>query len=351
MAAPAFPFCSGPTILVDRTHGNFHQIEPISRELPGRYWGFARLLATDGYVVRDTDVPIASLLPTTEARVLVIANAQTGGTNPAEDAVGPADVAAIAAWVASGGSLLVIIDHRPFERVTSLLAAFGIDRLFDGNVPRHTFKRTFGDLNGASEIANGPDSSRAVATFTTFTGTAFSISATPPAGASYEPVLTLPSGVSGSSGSDSLDVGGLLQGVAIHFGSGRVYVAGEAGGLTVQTSIQGLRKNPGNEGLLRNILWWLTSSRRFRRTAATPAPTGSGTASASSSPGAAAHTNGIAWTMRAAAVALPPPARSPCSSSASIVSLSDGPADDAHAVRAAARRRSASRARCRRRCG
>ena len=55
-----------------------------------------------------------------------------------------------------------------------------------------------------------------------------------------------------------------------------------------------------------------------------PRPAGSGTASASSRPGGAAHTNGIACTMRAAAVALPPPARSPCSSSASIVSLSDG---------------------------
>src|SRR5262249_8466792 len=114
---------------------------------------------------------------------------------------------------------------------------------------QHTFTRAAGDLNGASVIANGTAPGDVVDEVTTFTGTAFSISPTPAPQASYEPVLTFPPGTRGG-----LD--GLLQGVAIQFGAGRVYVSGESGGLTAQNSF-GMQFTPGNEQFLRNIIHWL----------------------------------------------------------------------------------------------
>ena len=71
-------------------------------------------------------------------------------------------------------------------------------------------------------------------------------------------MLILPAGTTGRSGNQHVDLGGFLQGVAIQFGSGRVYVSGEAGGLTSQSGIPGLLNNPGNARLLRNVVWWLT---------------------------------------------------------------------------------------------
>jgi hypothetical protein len=44
--------------------------------------------------------------------------------------------------------------------------------------------------------------------------------------------------------------------VAIQFGAGRIYVSGESGGLTAQTSF-GMQFTPQNEQFLRNIIHWL----------------------------------------------------------------------------------------------
>ena len=49
---------------------------------------------------------------------------------------------------------------------------------------------------------------------------------------------------------------GWLQGVAIQFGAGRVYVSGESGGLTAQNSF-GMQETPDNEQFVRNIVHWL----------------------------------------------------------------------------------------------
>ena len=84
---------------------------------------------------------------------------------------------------------------------------------------------------------------------TTFTGTAFSISPTPPPTASYEPVLTFP-----VDSPHNLD--GLLQAVTIQLGAGRVYVSGESGGLTAQDSF-GMQFTPDNAQYVLNIIHWL----------------------------------------------------------------------------------------------
>jgi cysteine-rich repeat protein len=255
VANPTYPFCTGPKVFVDRTHDNFHQVTPESRDNPGRYWGFAKLLARHGYDVRESTTSFATLLPATDAKIIVTANARASG-GPSGEAFPADDVSAIADWVSAGGSLLLIIDHRPYERAGALLAAFGLDRLFNGSAPRHRFTRAAGTLNGSSFFANGRTAAERINEVTTFTGTAFSISATPPPQASFEPALTFPPGVMGRSDSTSIDLGGYLQGVAIRFGLGRVFVSGEAGALTAQSSF-GMQFTPDNEQYVLNIIHWL----------------------------------------------------------------------------------------------
>jgi hypothetical protein len=244
---PRYLGCAGPTVLVDRTHVNFHQVTPESDSRPGRFWGFAKQLVRDGYVVRDNLTPFDELLPATPARIIVIANPRTLA---GDDAVPPADVAALVSWIEQGGSLLLSIDHPPYERTGALLAALGLVRSGE-RARQFTFTRAAGSLNGAATIANGDSPSDAVDEVTTFTGTPFSIDPAPPPQAQYEPLLTFPPDAPG-------DLAGLLQGVAIQFGAGRVYVSGESGGLTAQTGF-GMQDTPDNEQFLRNVVHWLDS--------------------------------------------------------------------------------------------
>jgi hypothetical protein len=128
---------------------NFHEVTPESARNPGRYWGFAKQLVRDGYVVRDNAVPFGNLLPTTSAKIIVIANSRAiQGT----EAMSPADAAALVAWVRTGGSLLLSIDHPPFELTGALLAELGLVR--SGKSAReHTFTRAAADLNGSTVLA------------------------------------------------------------------------------------------------------------------------------------------------------------------------------------------------------
>lgn len=235
---PRYLGCSGPTILVDRTHANFHQVTPESRRNPGRFWGFAKLLVRDGYVVRDSAIPFALLFPAVPAEILVIANPQTLIGNVA---IPPADVAALVDWVEGGGALLLSIDHPPFERTDALLAAFGLEQ-FGRGVRRFTFTLANGGLNPSSPITAG------IGEVTTFTGTAFRV-ATPLPQATYEAVLTFPP-------DSPNNADGWHQGMAIQFGAGRVYISGESGGLTAQNSF-GMHQTPDNEQYVRQIVHWL----------------------------------------------------------------------------------------------
>ena len=240
----AYSLCRGPKIVIDGAHANFHTLEEPGG-VAGRYWGFAKLLLNDGYDVQQTTESVLTLLPTTDAAVLVIANAQI---EVGQAAVRRRDVAAIIDWVSGGGSLLLIIDHDPFDRVEALLAALGLELVdVSGGTVRRTFRRASGELNGNAAVANGPGPDSMVDEVTTFTGTAFRIAPNPPAAAQFEPVLVFGPG-SGLEG---------LQGVAIRFGAGRVFVAGEAGSLTAQEDF-GMQLTWDNERYVRNIAWWLT---------------------------------------------------------------------------------------------
>ena len=238
VADPRYLGCSGPTILFDRTHANFHNVTPESIRYPGRFWGFAKLLARDGYVVRDSAVPFATLFPAVPAKILAMANPQS---LIGQVAIPPADVTALVDWVEQGGSLLLSIDHSPYERTDALLAEFGLEQI-GRNARQFTFTLANGGLNPASPITIG------VGEVTTFTGTAFRI-ATPLPQATYDAILTFP-----PDSPNNLD--GWNQGMAIQFGAGRVYISGESGGLTAQTSF-GMQETPDNEQYVRNIVHWL----------------------------------------------------------------------------------------------
>ncbi len=251
---PTHLLCQGPSVVIDATHANFHTLETDG--VAGRYWGFALLLSQDGYVVTQSERPITAFLAHTDADVLVIAN-PTIDLIGGDEAVPAEEVPVIANWVRQGGSLLLVIDHDPFEKVGLLLAAFGLDRLPMGVVNQYRFTRASGDLVGTSAVATGPGPDTAIDEVTTFTGTAFRIAASPPPEAQFDPVLVFPGGVPGFSNGEEIDLGGYSQGIAIRFGAGRVFVSGEAGGLTAQGPF-GMQFTPQNERYLRNILWWLT---------------------------------------------------------------------------------------------
>jgi hypothetical protein len=123
-SAPAFAPGTGPRVGIDGAHHDFHTIG-------GRYLPFAELLRRDGYRVAAFGSPFtAEALRSVD--VLVVANAlaarnETDWTLPTPSAFAPEEIAAVRAWVAGGGSLLLIADHMPFAGAAAdLAAAFGI---------------------------------------------------------------------------------------------------------------------------------------------------------------------------------------------------------------------------------
>ncbi|MDF2771543.1 MAG: hypothetical protein K0S86_1037 [Geminicoccaceae bacterium] len=247
-AAPAYASGHGPLVLVDEAHNNFHT-------QTGRFAPFARLLESDGFVVganasRFTRSDLAT------ARVLVIANALHVSVRqvsdmrlPARSAFDSTEILELAAWVRSGGSLLLIADHMPYAGAAADLAAeFGV--LFaNGFVePPHgaerctrdfviTYRRSDGSLR-PSAIRMPAQNAPPVDSVTTFTGSAFRLAP----GVTGEALLQIQRGklwmplapwVFGDT-VPSTAADGMLQGAALRVGRGRVAVFGEAAMFTAQ---------------------------------------------------------------------------------------------------------------------
>jgi hypothetical protein len=276
IARPAFPVGSGPTVLLDEAHFNFHTVE-------GRYAPFVRLLRRDGFVVRPLREPWtqASLAP---ARILVIANALAERMSrgpwalPNSPAFTPAEITLLAQWVKGGGSLLLIADHMPFPgAVETLAAAFGI-QMTDGfatdrrcEVDEIVFRRSDGSL-APHPITNGRSSLERVDSVRSFTGQAFRLSGP------GQPLLTLGAGsvvllpTTAWRFSDStprIPAEGMLQGAVLELGRGRVAVFGEAAMFSAQVS--GPARRPmgmnaphagENPQFLLNLIHWLAEPGR-----------------------------------------------------------------------------------------
>lgn len=268
---PAFGPDAGPVLAIDEGHRNFHTAD-------GRYRAFAALARRDGYRVRPRAAPFSEQT-LAAIDVLVIANAlhprnAEDWTLPVYSAFTAAEIAAVQAWVAGGGALLLIADHMPFPGAASdLAAAFGFE-LSNGfaldtlrpNEPI-VFRRADGSL-AANAISAGRNPAEAVDSVLTFTGEAFR----GPPGAI--PLLMLASSVVSlmpeaawqfSDRTPRIPVGGWWQGaVAVH-GRGRIAVFGEAAMFTAQ--VAGPERQPmgmnvpaaaQNAQFLLNLLHWLS---------------------------------------------------------------------------------------------
>ncbi len=241
VADPAYPAGTGPRVVIDEAHQNFHT-------LAGRYGTFAAILTADGYRLSAGTEPFsAASLAGTD--ILVIANAgledMGSWTLPTPPAFTPEEVEAVAGWVRDGGSLWLIADHMPAGGAAEgLAAAFGI-RLTngytiepaDGQGLGDTFSRADGRLYDHA-ITRGRSPGEGVDTVITFTGQAFQAEAPVDTLIRFSPeaytILPVQAGPDLDENSPRVSSGGWLHAAVLRFGAGRVAVFGEAAMLTAQ---------------------------------------------------------------------------------------------------------------------
>ncbi len=269
---PAYETGSGPRILIDEAHNNYHTAS-------GRYRIFAEMLRRDGYVVEPS-----TTLFTTEylegVDVMVISNAVSEDNMedwslPNHEAFTPSEIAALEAWVDAGGSLMLIADHMPMPGAAEeLAAAFGVlfhdGFAYDGEGNgRMVFSRNEGNL-ADHPVTRGRDETEQVPFVTTFTGQAFRLLP----GITNVPLMTLPNDAymllpveawEFSDETPRIPAGGLLQGALLHHGEGRLAVFGEAAMFSAQVQGKEARpmgmnhpEAPHNAQFLLNVMHWLT---------------------------------------------------------------------------------------------
>ncbi len=248
IAAPAFAARSGPLVLLDEAHVNFHTVS-------GRYLPFVKLLERDGFVVRPNRAPF-SRATLDSARVLVVANAlaKVNDNNwrlPNPSAFTDAEIAAVREWVRGGGSLLLVADHMPFGGAAEKLAmefgvVFGNGFAADSalNTGAMRFRRSDNSLP-AHPVFRGRSAAERVDSVTTFTGQAFRLTL------GGEPLIVLGKGTTlllpvvawqFSDSTPRIRADGMLQGAALEFGNGRVVMLGEAAMLSAQ--VAGPQRSP-----------------------------------------------------------------------------------------------------------
>ncbi|MFC1563542.1 hypothetical protein ACFL6G_01340 [candidate division KSB1 bacterium] len=261
---PAFEKNTGPVVLVDEAHNNFHTID-------GRYSPFAKLLENDGYIVRKGNREITPEL-LNSCSVFVVSVAIPDGNN---SAFSDAEIVILKEWVNSGGSFLLITDHHPdVPGVEKLAAAFGVT-LNNGyalegppNDPKPVFFKKENNSLAAHPLTDGRNEKEKVNSVATFTGCAFQ------AGPDFIPVLIFgPDAVSWMPEepwtflpeTKRISVEGWYQGAVSEPGKGRIAVFGEAAMFTAQ--LFGKDRVPSgfnmpeaeeNARFLLNIFHWLS---------------------------------------------------------------------------------------------
>lgn len=271
VGSPAHKEGTGPTVLIDEGHHNFHT-------MGGRYLAFARLLQKDGFVVK----PHRGRFTQTDldgARILVISNAlarenENDWNLPTPSAFDSAEIAVVREWVKDGGSLLLIADHMPFPGAAGPLAAefgvlmgngFAIEAATENG--RMRFTRSDGSL-ADHPITRGRNASERVDSVMAFTGQAFRLDGT------GEALMTLGRNVvllmpevawQFSKLTPSISASGMLQGAAVRFGKGRVAAFGEAAMFSAQAvgpngTPAGMNDPtaPQNAQFLLNVVHWLS---------------------------------------------------------------------------------------------
>jgi hypothetical protein len=280
VANPAYRLGSGPRVLFDEAHFNFHTAG-------GRYKAFADLLTRDGYrVLPSRERFSAPVLRSHD--LLIIANALGAPDVSDPAAAAPAftedEAKAVSKWVRKGGALLLITDHQPTGAAAQNLASqFGVRisnaTAVDTTAGNHLegymesnleFTRSNGRLKPHS-IIEGRDATEHVQRVVAFGGQSLQ---GPPKGACFLELgpaafdYHVPS-------RERAPAGGRCMGLAFRHGRGRVVVMGEAGMLSAQlmtedgpdgkTTTHPWGMNwPGidNRQLALNIARWLTGALR-----------------------------------------------------------------------------------------
>ena len=240
IAHPAFAAATGPVVAIDEAHHNFHTAT-------GRYQPFAELLRRDGFRV-GASASAFTAEALRDVRILVIANAlhernREDWTLPTPSAFTTGEIGVVRAWVAGGGSLLLIADHMPMAGAAQALgAAFGITwhngfATAPGASGPFIFRRDGQQQLALHAITDGRTSGERVTAIATFTGSAFQ------AGEGWTPLLTLAPHIVSLAPQEAWaftpdtprqPVGGWLQGAVLALGQGRVAVFGEAAMFTAQ---------------------------------------------------------------------------------------------------------------------
>ncbi len=268
--APAYPSGTGPLVLIDQGHNNFHT-------RTGGFIAFARLLEQDGYRTGDLSTRITNTGMLDSCRILVIANALDSSNLqrwilPTPSAFSKEETGIIKSWVKAGGSLLLIADHMPFAGAANKLAkAFGFEYIngfaFTGENtwPPSVFSRRDSNLQ-RSLVTDGFRPGERIDSVVTFTGSAF-----------YAPDLCTPI-LCFKKGNESIqpdtawrfslktpreDLEGYYQGAVMKVGKGRIAVFGEAAMFTAQIVNSRTRVGfnselaPQNGQFILNLIHWL----------------------------------------------------------------------------------------------
>jgi hypothetical protein len=270
---PSYPAGTGPVVLIDRAHHNFHTKD-------GGFFAFARLLEQDGYRVQNLSLPVTGPNVLDNCRILVIANALHASNVqhwvlPTPSAFTAGEIEAIRQWVKAGGRLLLIADHMPFAGAASDLGmAFGFEFLngfaFTAERSWPPSRFTIADHTLApSPVTTAVKENRKVDQVATFTGSALKA----PTGAT--PVLQfLPEHWSlqpdtawrFSARTPKIMLGGYCQGALLEYGKGRVAVFGEAAMFTAQI-VNGQTPvgfnspdAPQNARFILNLIGWMDAN-------------------------------------------------------------------------------------------
>lgn len=268
--SPIFFNGSGPLVLVDEGHNNFHTMN-------GRYKPFADVLRKDGYKVSPHKGSFTKE-SLKHVDVLVISNALHSSnvrswSLPTPSAFTDEEIIILNEWVKLGGSLWLIADHMPIPGAAEKLAlSFGF-KLLNGFAfsPDRKSHIKFSRINGTLKdhvITRGLNKNEIIPSVYTYTGHAFQI----PQGA--EAILMFKKGSYSlnpthahkfDKNTPKFDISEWSQGAVKKYAKGRIAMFGEAAAFTAQIAGKKRRKiginssdAPYNLQFTLNIMHWLT---------------------------------------------------------------------------------------------
>jgi hypothetical protein len=265
---PAYPEGSGPVVLIDEAHNNFHTAA-------GTYQPFAGLLRQDGYVVERAKDKISGELLSSGA-IYVIADAQPPFDSGDPPTFSGKEIQVLNDWVKNAGALFIITDHMPDPgAIADLALTFGIEvsdgYAMEGPPPGNPGPALFQKKNGSLAdhfLTRGRGPDEQVDRVATFAGSAFRCEG------EFQPLLIFGEGFRSwilkeyykfPPGTPSIDVSGWYQGGVMRYGKGKIAFFAEAAMFTAQVFADGRVKagmnhplGRDNARLLLNILHWLS---------------------------------------------------------------------------------------------